>query len=204
MTVQTSNGPLAGLRVVEFSGIGPGPHCVMLLADLGAEVLRIDRPGCSGRGREMSGVRYLRGLTPASRLSFTYEECLEYPQMTERGTYVEFEGLMQASPAPRFSRTPGQIRRGGDGRALLKAWAAASGARREREGPLDGPLHEQRPAVPDQRFCESVRAWRVRPPGRHACQSNTFRAEDASRLKTTVHLARHAGSAHLRHVSLFG
>jgi alpha-methylacyl-CoA racemase len=39
------SGPLAGLKVVEFAGIGPGPHVAMLLADLGAEVVRIDRPG---------------------------------------------------------------------------------------------------------------------------------------------------------------
>ncbi len=37
-------GPLAGLRVVEIAGIGPGPYAAMMLADLGAEVLRIDRP----------------------------------------------------------------------------------------------------------------------------------------------------------------
>jgi alpha-methylacyl-CoA racemase len=37
-------GPLAGVRVVEFAAIGPGPFCAMLLADLGAEILRIDRP----------------------------------------------------------------------------------------------------------------------------------------------------------------
>ncbi|MFM7349095.1 MAG: CoA transferase, partial [Erythrobacter sp.] len=40
-------GPLSGLRVLEFAGIGPGPHVAMLLADLGAEVVRIDRPGAS-------------------------------------------------------------------------------------------------------------------------------------------------------------
>lgn len=40
-----ANGPLAGLKVLEFAGIGPGPHVAMLLADLGAEVVRIDRPG---------------------------------------------------------------------------------------------------------------------------------------------------------------
>jgi len=40
-----SNGPLSGLRVVEFVGIGPGPHVAMLLADLGAEVVRIERAG---------------------------------------------------------------------------------------------------------------------------------------------------------------
>lgn len=38
-------GPLAGLKVIEVAGIGPGPHVAMLLADLGAEVVRIDRPG---------------------------------------------------------------------------------------------------------------------------------------------------------------
>ncbi|MBK5307734.1 MAG: CoA transferase [Frankiaceae bacterium] len=38
-------GPLQGVRVVELAGIGPGPHACMLLADLGADVLRVDRPG---------------------------------------------------------------------------------------------------------------------------------------------------------------
>lgn len=37
-------GPLAGIRIVELGGIGPGPFCCMLLADLGADVIRIDRP----------------------------------------------------------------------------------------------------------------------------------------------------------------
>jgi alpha-methylacyl-CoA racemase len=40
-----SSGPLEGLKVVEFAGIGPGPHVAMLLADLGAEVVTIVRPG---------------------------------------------------------------------------------------------------------------------------------------------------------------
>ncbi|MCA2216238.1 CaiB/BaiF CoA transferase family protein [Jidongwangia harbinensis] len=38
-------GPLHGLRVLELGGIGPGPFCGMLLADLGADVVRVDRPG---------------------------------------------------------------------------------------------------------------------------------------------------------------
>ena len=42
-------GPLTGLKIVEFAGIGPGPFCGMLLSDLGADVVRIDRKG-SGRG----------------------------------------------------------------------------------------------------------------------------------------------------------
>lgn len=41
-------GALTGLRVVEFAGIGPGPHCAMMLADHGAKVIRIDREGGNG------------------------------------------------------------------------------------------------------------------------------------------------------------
>jgi crotonobetainyl-CoA:carnitine CoA-transferase CaiB-like acyl-CoA transferase len=36
-------GPLEGLRVIEIAGIGPGPFCAMLLADMGADVVRVDR-----------------------------------------------------------------------------------------------------------------------------------------------------------------
>ncbi|MBL8349400.1 MAG: CoA transferase [Burkholderiaceae bacterium] len=43
-------GPLTGLRVVELASIGPGPLCAMLLADLGAEVIRVDRTEPSGLG----------------------------------------------------------------------------------------------------------------------------------------------------------
>jgi len=45
-------GPLNGLRILELAGIGPGPFCAMMLADLGAEVIRIDRkaPGFLGGG----------------------------------------------------------------------------------------------------------------------------------------------------------
>jgi alpha-methylacyl-CoA racemase len=51
------SGPLAGVRVLEFAGIGPGPFCCMLLADMGAEVVRITRDpapprdAALGRGR---------------------------------------------------------------------------------------------------------------------------------------------------------
>jgi alpha-methylacyl-CoA racemase len=41
----SGGGPLTGVRVLELAGIGPGPFCAMMLADSGATVLRIDRPG---------------------------------------------------------------------------------------------------------------------------------------------------------------
>jgi alpha-methylacyl-CoA racemase len=46
-------GPLAGFRVVEFVGIGPGPFAAMLFADLGADVIRLDRLMPSGLGVDM-------------------------------------------------------------------------------------------------------------------------------------------------------
>jgi alpha-methylacyl-CoA racemase len=55
-----TSGPLAGLRIVEFAGIGPGPFASMMLADMGAEVITLDRVGAkknlksaAGRGRKV-------------------------------------------------------------------------------------------------------------------------------------------------------
>ena len=62
-------GPLAGVRVLELAGIGPGPFCAMMLADQGATVLRIDRPGIpgasSGRTREPEHELLNRGRQSA-------------------------------------------------------------------------------------------------------------------------------------------
>src|SRR5919202_4434895 len=38
-------GPLRGVKVIEIAGIGPGPHAATILADLGADVVRVERPG---------------------------------------------------------------------------------------------------------------------------------------------------------------
>ena len=47
-------GPLTGIRVIELAGIGPGPFCAMLLGDLGADVIRVDRPPHTRRGLPVS------------------------------------------------------------------------------------------------------------------------------------------------------
>ena len=52
-----ASGPLNGVKVVEFAGIGPGPFCCMLLSDMGADVVRIDRKG----GRAMKNDVTARG-----------------------------------------------------------------------------------------------------------------------------------------------
>ena len=38
-----ATGPLTGIKVLELAGIGPGPFCCMMLADMGADIVRIDR-----------------------------------------------------------------------------------------------------------------------------------------------------------------
>ena len=45
MQLGQGTGPLRGVKVVELAGIGPGPHAAMILADLGADVIRVERPG---------------------------------------------------------------------------------------------------------------------------------------------------------------
>ena len=44
MSATARRGPLAGYRVIELAGLGPGPFCAMMLGDMGADVIRIDRP----------------------------------------------------------------------------------------------------------------------------------------------------------------
>jgi alpha-methylacyl-CoA racemase len=45
-----SSGPLSDVRIIEFAGVGPGPFCAMLLADMGAEIITLDRTVPSGLG----------------------------------------------------------------------------------------------------------------------------------------------------------
>lgn len=96
-----SKGPLAGLRVVELAGLGPAPFCAMVLADLGAEVVRIERaamaptrPGMVDRrsvltrGRRSIGVdlKHPRGVELVLRLVDEADALLEgfRPGVTER------------------------------------------------------------------------------------------------------------------------
>jgi alpha-methylacyl-CoA racemase len=54
-------GPLQGIRLLEIAGIGPGPYCAMVLADMGAEVVRVVRPGPGGYGDRPSYDLLSRG-----------------------------------------------------------------------------------------------------------------------------------------------
>lgn len=56
-------GPLQGLRVVELAGIGPGPHAAMILGDLGADVVRVDRPTAKNGAISDAMLRNRRSVT---------------------------------------------------------------------------------------------------------------------------------------------
>ncbi|WP_181311276.1 CaiB/BaiF CoA transferase family protein [Nocardioides campestrisoli] len=68
-------GPLSGLRVIELASIGPGPHAAMILADLGADVVRVERRlgtlglGAQGRNEQLRGRTIVRAdlKTPEDR-----------------------------------------------------------------------------------------------------------------------------------------
>ncbi|MQA16048.1 MAG: CoA transferase [Pseudonocardiaceae bacterium] len=92
---QHPSGPLHGVRVVELGGIGPGPFAGMMFADLGAEVVRIDRPGNDGprlaaleRGRRsvVLDLRRPEGVAAALQLTDRADVLIEgfRPGVTER------------------------------------------------------------------------------------------------------------------------
>ena len=89
-------GPLQGIRVVEFAGIGPGPFCCMLLADMGADVVRIDRtePADLGTPTEPKFNLLIRGRRSIA-LDLKQPEDIKVAKLlylgTEHGIYVSFD-----------------------------------------------------------------------------------------------------------------
>src|SRR5271155_2811117 len=82
-------GPLSDLKVLEFAGIGPGPFCGMLLSDLGADVVRIDRKG-PGRGSKTDVTgRGRRSVAMDLKSSAAVEACLKLVE----GADAVFEGF---------------------------------------------------------------------------------------------------------------
>jgi alpha-methylacyl-CoA racemase len=90
-------GPLAGVRVIELAGIGPCPFCAMLLTDLGAEVIQVNRPGTParygphditsrGKKRIVVDLKHPRGAEVVLRLAERCDVLLEgyRPGVAER------------------------------------------------------------------------------------------------------------------------
>jgi len=104
-------GPLSGLKIVEFAGIGPGPFCGMLLSDLGADVIRIDRKG-QGRGGSPADVtaRGRRSVALDLKQPASIEACLKLLESADgliegfRPGVMERLGLGYADVAARNPR----------------------------------------------------------------------------------------------------
>src|SRR5438067_1336982 len=103
-------GPLEGIRIVELAGIGPGPFCAMLLADMGAEVLRVERPAADAhpwppvltRGRRSVAVdlKHPQGPEVVRRLAGVADVLLEgfRPGVAERlGVGAPFYDVYEAA-----------------------------------------------------------------------------------------------------------
>ncbi|MEM7687908.1 MAG: CaiB/BaiF CoA-transferase family protein [Pseudomonadota bacterium] len=111
-----NQGPLTGLKVVEFAGIGPGPHVAMLLADLGAEVVTIARPGAGVSNPVVERARHRAEVNMKTRegLAFAKDACLKADVVLEgfRPGVMERLGLgpdvlLEENPRLVFARMTG-------------------------------------------------------------------------------------------------
>ena len=149
-------GPLAGVRVVELAALGPAPYCAMLLADLGADVVRVDRAGAAAlpmpvldRGRRSIEVnlKHPDGVDVVRRLAASADVLVEgfRPGVLERLGLDPAE-LLDDNPRLVIGRMTGY---GQDGPLAPRAghditYAALSGALAaigERGGPPTVPLN---------------------------------------------------------------
>jgi alpha-methylacyl-CoA racemase len=110
-------GPLSGLRVLEFAGIGPAPFGIMLLADLGAEVVRIERAGAAwpdvpivsrGRASITLDLKSDNGLEQAKRMASAADILVEgfRPGVMER-IGLGPEHLLELCPRLIYARMTG-------------------------------------------------------------------------------------------------
>lgn len=114
--MSSSNGPLTGLKVIEFAGIGPGPHVAMLLADLGAQVVRIDRPGAAvsnpvverARHRVTVDLKTVEGVRYCAEAAARADVLIEglRPGVMER-LGLGPDSLMSANPRLIYARMTG-------------------------------------------------------------------------------------------------
>lgn len=91
LTLGEGTGPLRGVRVVELAGIGPSPHACMILADLGADVIRVDRPG----GQPLTGGPhdFLNRGRPSVALDLKHPDAVETVLRLLDGADVLVEGM---------------------------------------------------------------------------------------------------------------
>jgi len=123
-------GPLSGLKVLEFAGIGPGPFCGMLLSDLGADVVRIDRKG-AGRGSPSDvTARGRRSVAMDLKSPAAVEACLKLME-TADAVFEGFRpGVMERlglGPEAALGRNPKLVYGRMTGWGQTGPWSSAAG-----------------------------------------------------------------------------
>ena len=128
-------GPLSGVRIIEFAGIGPGPFCGMLLSDLGADIVRIDRKAAAST-LGISGTSY--AVTERGRRSIALD--LKQPEaiaiclrLAEKADAI-FEGFrpgvmerLGLGPDTMLARNPALVYGRMTGWGQTGPWAKAAG-----------------------------------------------------------------------------
>jgi alpha-methylacyl-CoA racemase len=126
-------GPLRGVKVVELAGIGPGPHAATILADLGADVIRIDRPGGAGTGMPVETDFLTRGR-PSIALNLKDPAAVQVVLDLVEQADVLLEGMrpgvterMGLGPDACLERNPGLVYGRMTGWGQTGPWALAAG-----------------------------------------------------------------------------
>lgn len=107
--MKQTHGPLAGLKIIEFASIGPGPFAGMMLSDMGADVLQIVRPGTADPPANRLDARGRRAIVLDLKQPAAVSTCLELAETAE----VVFEGnrpgvmeRLGLGPEPMLARNP--------------------------------------------------------------------------------------------------
>src|SRR5689334_12222796 len=130
------SGPLKDLKVLEFAGIGPAPFCAMLLADLGADIVRIDRKGARPWTKADVTFRSRRSVALDLKSPLAAEACLKLVERADaliegfRPGVMERLGLgpdiaLERNPALVYGRMTGW---GQSGRSEERRVGKAGGA----------------------------------------------------------------------------
>ncbi len=126
-------GPLRGAKVVELAGIGPGPHAATILADLGADVIRVERPGGGGTGAPRTTDFLTRGR-PNVALDLKNAAAVEVVLDLVEQADVLLEGMrpgvterMGLGPDVCLERNPGLVYGRMTGWGQTGPWSQAAG-----------------------------------------------------------------------------
>ena len=125
-------GPLRGLRVVEMAGLGPAPFCAMMLADMGAQVIRIARPG----QKPLFGLEQKHNLYDRSRQSLTLD-------LRDAGDLEKAKTLINKAEVLIEGYRPGVMERLGLGPDVFDATNPALVYGRMTGWGQDGPLKDR-------------------------------------------------------------